>query len=60
MEATPPTPGAVQIRLEVEASGDPIRGRLLDGGGEEDSEFYGWMQLMAAIEAARADAARPA
>lgn len=42
----------VELRLEVEVTGEPIRGVLHDGrGGTHD--FQGWLQLMAAVDSAR-------
>jgi hypothetical protein len=42
----------VEIRLEVDPSSDPIRGRLYDRRGEA-RDFQGWLQLMAALDTAR-------
>jgi hypothetical protein len=42
----------VEIRLEVEPESDPIAGELRDSRGERSS-FRGWLQMTAAIEAAR-------
>ena len=43
------------LRLELERTGEPITGRLGDEDGESVS-FTGWLELMAAVEAARAGA----
>jgi hypothetical protein len=42
----------VEVRLELDPEGDPVRGVFHDGRGNA-REFYGWLQLMSAIEAAR-------
>lgn len=40
------------IQVEVEPDSDPIKGVVSDGTGEV-RDFRGWVQLMAAIDAAR-------
>jgi hypothetical protein len=45
----------IEVRLELDRASDPIRGRLFGPDGE-GSEFYGWLQFMAAVDAARASA----
>lgn len=48
--------GAVQVVLELECCGDMISGRLVDRqGGSRD--FYGWMRLIALLEAVRVEEA---
>jgi hypothetical protein len=44
----------LHLHLEVERDGDPIEGRLIDQNGNSVS-FAGWLELIAALEAARAD-----
>jgi hypothetical protein len=50
-----------RLGLEVRFDAEPIRGRLYDsdGRGRLDRPFSGWLGLMAAIEAARVEGARP-
>jgi hypothetical protein len=44
----------LHLQLEVERAGDPIEGRLIDQNGKSVS-FAGWLELIAAVEAVRAD-----
>jgi hypothetical protein len=46
----------VQVRLELDASSEPISGSLHDGRGETH-DFRGWLQLMAEVDRARLAAA---
>jgi hypothetical protein len=43
----------LRLQLELEDDGDPITGRLLVANSDS-VVFTGWLELMAAIEAARA------
>ena len=45
--------GAVQVVLELDRHGDMISGRLVDRQGGSRN-FYGWMRLIALLEAVRA------
>jgi hypothetical protein len=47
-------PDPLRLGLELRRTGDPIEGRLSSEHGKPVS-FIGWLELMAAIEAARAD-----
>jgi hypothetical protein len=47
-------PNPLRLELELRRSGDHIEGRLRPEHGEAAS-FIGWLELIAAIEAARAD-----
>ena len=46
------------IQLSIEIDSDPIRGLVSVGAGDPRS-FAGWMELVAAIEAARSEAGNP-
>jgi hypothetical protein len=50
-------PDPLRLGLELRRTGDPIEGRLSSEHGRPVS-FIGWLELMAAIEATRADDAR--
>lgn len=43
----------VRVQLELETGSDPISGRLLDGSNGRHP-FAGWLELMAAVDAALA------
>ncbi len=43
----------VELELVIEIDSDPISGSLTVGGRPEASRFTGWIELVAAIEAAR-------
>ena len=47
--------GLVRLQLELEPSAEPIEGRLTDERGETVA-FTGWLELIGAVEAARASA----
>jgi hypothetical protein len=49
------TTAPLRLQLELERAGDPIRGRLHREHGEP-VPFTGWLELIAAVEAARAPA----
>jgi hypothetical protein len=42
-----------RIALEVRFDAEPIEGRVYEDGGGLDRPFWGWLGLMAAIDAAR-------
>ena len=48
----------LRLVLELEGAGDPIAGRLRRGRGRA-VPFTGWLELITAVEAARADAPGP-
>jgi hypothetical protein len=41
------------LRLAIEIESDPIAGSIIAGSGEDETRFSGWVDLVAAIEAAR-------
>jgi len=45
--------GPLHFQLQLQRAGDPIEGHLTDEHGETVS-FMGWLELIAAIEAAKA------
>jgi hypothetical protein len=47
-------PDPLRLQLELRRAGDPIEGRLSLERGKPVS-FIGWLELIAAVEAARAD-----
>jgi hypothetical protein len=47
-------PDPLRLELELRRAGDPIEGRLSSEHGKPVS-FTGWLELIAAVEAARAD-----
>jgi hypothetical protein len=47
-------PPDIRISVEVTAAGAAPTGRIVDGDGAE-RRFAGWMELVAALEAARGD-----
>jgi hypothetical protein len=49
------TERATHLKLAVDVGSDPITGSVSVGSGDP-SEFCGWIELVAAIEAARYDA----
>jgi hypothetical protein len=51
-----PSPRSLHVRVEIEP-GDPIGGYLEVEGVPEQVAFSGWIELMAAINHARTDAA---
>jgi hypothetical protein len=54
METCRMEPDPLCLELELRRAGDPIEGRLSSGRGEPVS-FIGWLELIAAVEAARTD-----
>ena len=47
-------PDPLRLELELRRAGDPIEGRLSSEHGKPVS-FIGWLELIAAVEAVRAD-----
>jgi hypothetical protein len=47
---------AVRLVLDVEPDSEPISG-FLEADGEAGHQFWGWLELLAAIEAARSEGA---
>ena len=54
---SPVESGRVQVMLDVEREGVPIRGSL-SVGPEIERRFHGWLELADALEAARAGGLR--
>jgi hypothetical protein len=50
-----PTPPPLRITLELQAGGEPPRGSVQRPGGEP-RPFWGWLQLIQAIEDAMTNA----
>jgi hypothetical protein len=46
-----PDPETLSLRVEVVPRSEPIRGHLIDPGGEE-TRFSGWIELVSALQAA--------
>jgi hypothetical protein len=57
-DSAPVERGRVRVILDVEREGVPIRGSLSTAPGVV-RRFHGWLELAAALEAARADALTP-
>jgi hypothetical protein len=52
------SPAETSRVLRIAFDGDSVHGSL-DDGGERVHPFFGWLELLAAIEALRADADDP-
>ena len=50
-------PDPIRLQLELQRDGDPIEGRLRSGHGKP-VPFIGWLELIAALEMARAEKGR--